>query len=109
MDTRAKIAAALPPSALVVSGPFDPLLRQHAEALAALRAGASAPALAVVITDPPRPLLPAHARAALVAALACVDAVFLAGANAPAATVHLDEEHLRLRYAFLQHVRARQS
>lgn len=112
MDTRAKIAAAgaapaPPPSARVVSGHFDPLLREHAEALAALRAGA--PALAVVITEPEEPLLPARARAELVAALACVDFVILDGPHAPAASACLKEEHDRLRAAFLQHVRARQS
>lgn len=111
MDTRVKIAApgaapALPPGTRVVSGTFDPLLRQHADALAALRAGASA--LAVVVTEPAEPLLPARARAELVAALHCVDAVFLAAPGAPPADVRLEEAHELLRASFLRHVRSRQ-
>lgn len=111
MDTRAKIAApgaapVLAPETCVVSGSFDPLLRQHADELARLRTGHAA--LAVVITEPAEPLLPARARAELVAALECVDAVFLAGAGAPPAGIHLEEEHEHLRTAFLRHVRERQ-
>lgn len=112
MDTRAKIAApgqppALRPGTRVVSGFFDPLLREHADQLAALRAGCAA--LAVVVAEPTEPLLPARARAELVAALATVDAVFLADAGAPPADLHLEEAHERLRTAFLRHVRERQS
>jgi hypothetical protein len=112
MDTRAKIAAAgaapaLPPGTRVVSGYFDPLLRAHADQLAALRQGH--PALAVVITDPLQPLLPARARAELVAALECVDAVFLAGGDAPTPHLRLEAHHDRLRDEFLRRVRARQS
>lgn len=112
MDTRAKIAAAgsapaLPPGTRVVSGSFDPLLRAHADELASLREGF--PALAVVVTEPAQPLLPARARAELVAALQCVDAVFLAGAEAPAPQLRLEAGHERLRAEFLRHVRARQS
>ncbi len=112
MDTRVKIAvpgaaAALAPGTRVVSGSFDPLLRQHADELAELRQGCSA--LAVVVTEPAEPLLPARARAELVAALRCVDAVFLDSEGAPPADVRLEEGHERLRAGFLRHVRARQS
>ncbi len=111
MDSRDKIqtpaaATPLPPGALVVSGSFDPLLAAHAAALQRLRQ--DAPALAVVLDEPPQPILPARARAELVAALACVDRVYLAGAGAPVASISLDEEHLRLRGEFVEHLRSRQ-
>jgi bifunctional ADP-heptose synthase (sugar kinase/adenylyltransferase) len=64
-----------------VTGFFDPLLAAHARRLEeiARRGGA----LLVAIQDPPRPLLVAQARAELVAALAVVDYVILAGTPAP--------------------------
>ena len=112
MDTRAKIVApgaaqALQPGTRVVSGSFDPLLREHADSLSELRQGCAR--LAVVVTEPPQPLLPARARAELVAALACVDTVFLAGEGTPPADLRLEDAHDRLRAAFLRHVRTRQS
>ncbi|MBI4891453.1 MAG: hypothetical protein HY821_12575 [Acidobacteria bacterium] len=111
MDTRTKIqppgaASALPPGALVVSGSFDPLLAAHAEELVRLSQGACA--LAVVIEEPPQPILPARARAELVAALACVTQVYLAGDGAPAPAVSLGQEHLRRRGEFVEHLRSRQ-
>jgi len=63
----------------VVTGHFDPLLAAHARRLAALKQPGET--LVVVITEPDRPLLPAPARAELVAALAVVDCVMLAGAD----------------------------
>ncbi len=109
MDTREKIReqSALNPGAVVVSGQFDPLLAAHADWLKHARCGAHG--LSVVITDPADPLLPAQARAALVAALAVVDEVILAGPTAPAATLHLEERESSLRDAFLARVRERQS
>lgn len=111
MDTRAKIAAPgaparLKPGTRVVSGSFDPLLRKHADDLAEIRR--SAAGLAVVVTEPAEALLPARARAELVAALECVDAVFLAGPDAPAPELSLEEEHSRMREEFLRRVRERQ-
>ena len=109
MDTREKIReqSALKPGAIVVSGQFDPLLAAHAEWLHQARGGADG--LSVVITEPSDPLLPAKARAALVAALAVVDEVIVAGPAAPAATLHLEERESTLRSAFLARVRERQS
>lgn len=109
MDTRTKIKEhnQLKPGTLVVSGHFDPLLAAHAEWLQQARGGAQA--LAVVVTEPPDPLLPAHARAALVAALASVDEVFVAGPSSPTATLRLEDREAALRSNFLVRVRERQS
>jgi hypothetical protein len=111
MDTRSKIAgpgtvAAVKPGLRVVSGYFDPLLRAHVDELEQLSAGGG---LAVVIVEPEEPLLPARARAELVAALGCVEAVYLDGAGAPEADARLEEGHDRVRADFIRHVRERQS
>ena len=84
MDTREKIltpdaAASLRVPVLVI-GYFDPVTAGHAERLAALGSG-----LTVAILDPPDPLLPARARAELVAALRCVDHVFV---GVPRGVIH---------------------
>jgi bifunctional ADP-heptose synthase (sugar kinase/adenylyltransferase) len=109
MDTRGKImeCSGLQPGTVVVSGNFDPLLAAHVEWLLLARAGA--PALAVVVTDPVDPLLPAQARATLVAALAVVDQVFLAGASAPVPALRLEEREAALRTGFLARVRGPQN
>jgi hypothetical protein len=111
MDTRSKIAgpgtaAAVKPGLRVVSGFFDPLLRAHVEELERLSGGGG---LAVVIVEPEEPLLPARARAELVAALRCVEAVYLDGVGAPEADARLDAGHARIRAEFIRHVRERQS
>jgi len=59
----------------------------------------------VIVREPEEAILPWAARAALVAALGCVDVVARAGA----AEVRLEEQDLELRARFVEHVRARQS
>lgn len=99
MDTRRKIVREAgrwqpPEDAVLVSGPFDPLLPSHARQLAQLKGQAGA--LVVYVTDPPQPILPLQARAELVAALRCVDAVVVAG-EPPAGVTDLTSDHLRWR------------
>lgn len=99
MDTRRKIVSDArgwqpPEGAVLVAGPFDPLLAAHARQLELLKGGA--PALVAYVTDLPEPLLPAQARAELVAALRCVDAVVV-GAAPPEGAIDLTADHLRWR------------
>lgn len=107
MDTRRKIVTdatswRAPEGAIIVKGPFDPLLAQHAAQLERLRQGA--PALIVCITDPQDPILPAQARAELVAALRCVDAVLLPNVACPPHATDLTRDHMAWRQAFLTRV-----
>lgn len=120
LDTRGKIlagaacverlaacAAAGTPVTLV-SGVFDPVLAAHTARLRSARPRSGL--LAVVILDPPDPILPARARAELVAALACVDLVFLPeGVELPAPALDLSGQDLSTRQEFIEHVRRRQS
>lgn len=87
MDTRTKIVSVESLEELrrrakrlkIVTGYFDPLLAAHVRRLGELRRPGET--LVVIISEPDRPLLPAAARAELVAALAVVDCVLLAGAD----------------------------
>jgi bifunctional ADP-heptose synthase (sugar kinase/adenylyltransferase) len=80
LDTRTKIISLAEARAIAenrpsrwTSGFFDPLLAEHHRRLSAL---AEAGRLLIVqVTNPAEPLLEPHARAALVAALRCVDYV----------------------------------
>ena len=106
MDTRTKIVSreqlenlARGRELVHVSGHFDPLLAEHVRRI---RKSVSPGRLLVVeITEPQAPLLPQRARAELVAALADVDFVILAGA-APARAPDADVtdwliDHVRRR------------
>lgn len=109
MDTRRKIvrdaAAWCPPEgAVLVAGPFDPLLAVHARQLEQLKG--AAPLLAVLLTEPPEPVLPAAARAELVAALRCVDIVVLPGGAPPAGAIDVTADHLRWRGELLSRIAA---
>jgi len=89
MDTRRKIVSTEEAVAVIerlrkggktvriASGYFDPLLAEHARRLGDARAGCDV--LVVLVATPPEPVLPETARAELVAALAAVDYVLLAG------------------------------
>ncbi len=112
MDTRTKIGklSAWNPATLkpLVSGYFDPLLELHVERLEAL-SGELGP-LTVLVLDPPDPILPASSRAAVVAGLACVEAVLVGDGSAlPGARLELEEEETVLRAGFLQHVLDRET
>jgi bifunctional ADP-heptose synthase (sugar kinase/adenylyltransferase) len=64
----------------LVSGYFDPLLAAHARRLAEIADPGGV--LFAVVGEPERPILAARARAELVAALAVIDYVIIAGAAA---------------------------
>jgi glycerol-3-phosphate cytidylyltransferase-like family protein len=124
MDTRSKIltperALALPRGALaVVTGTFNPLLAEHARALAAVRNRTpERPLLAVILPAEPA-LLPAEARAALVAATRMVDYVLIANREqtdqlietlAPAETVRLEADDAVRTRRLIEHVQRRQT
>ena len=100
LDTRWKICAAKDlgqVAGTLVVGYFDPLQAAHVRRLEEIRRGSDL--LTIVVADPPLPLLPLHARAELVAALACVGRVILAGSK-------LDETLARLQPAALIDERA---
>lgn len=107
MDTRIKIGklSAWNPSTLkpLVSGYFDPLLELHVERLEALSAELGP--LTVLVLDPPDAILPASSRGAVVAGLACVEAVLFGdGSPLPDGRLKFEEEDAILRAGFLQHV-----
>ncbi len=124
MDTRSKLLTAdqalhlvrrlgregQPPK--LVAGCFDPLLAAHARRLAGVRKGAAI--LIVIVTDPPQPVLPARARAELVAALAVVDHVVVAGEQPleaffdGAEVLRSEAEDLEIAGKLIQHVHQRQ-
>ncbi len=124
MDTRSKIltaeaARALPRGALaVVTGTFNPLLAEHARALAAVRNRTpQRPILAIILPAEPA-LLPAEARAALAAATRMVDYVLIAGRDeteklidtlAPAETVRLEADDPVRTRRLIEHVHRRQT
>ena len=112
MDTRSKIAklAAWNPSTLkpIVSGYFDPLLELHVERMEVLSAEMGP--LTVLVLDPADAILPAASRAAVVAGLACVEAVLLSdGSPLPDARLRLEDEDAVLRAGFLQYVLDRET
>lgn len=88
--------------AIVVSGYFDPLTREHAERLAGLKQ--SGQPLVVVIATPENAILPNAARAQLVAGLACVDFV----TEGIAAETQLETEDTARLHQLIQHVARRQ-
>ncbi len=124
MDTREKILTAEEAIAVarrlggelrIVSGWFDPLLAAHARRLMDLKQGHAR--LMVVLTNPPQPILPARARAELVAALAAVDYVVVAGGPSPegllarmgcAGAVRAEPDDGRIAREFIRHVHTRQ-
>jgi hypothetical protein len=124
MDTRSKIlnpaaARALPRGTLaVVTGSYNPLLAEHARALAAVRRRApERPVLAVILPAEPA-LLPGEARAALVAAIRMVDYVLVADREeteklidilAPAETVRLEADDAVRTARLIEHVHRRQT
>jgi len=112
VDTRSKIVklSAWHPSTLkpLVSGYFDPLLALQVERLEVLSTELGP--LTVLVLDPPDAILSTSARAAVVAALACVETVLLAdGSPLPDARLRLEEEGAVLRAGFLQYVLDRES
>ncbi|MEI9812054.1 MAG: hypothetical protein WDO18_04995 [Acidobacteriota bacterium] len=114
MDTRTKIvsnadARAAATASLIVSGYFDPMTKEHAERLQALKQQGRA--LMVLIATPANPILPARARAELIAGLACVDQVTeIGGAYPDGLTPHvqLETEDAERLAQLIEHVRARQ-
>lgn len=122
MDTRTKILTVESLDELrrratrlkVVTGYFDPLLAAHARRLGELRRLGET--LVVIICEPDRPLLPAAARAELVAALAVVDCVLLAGADLEQLLARLKPDELvreeaadeARRQELIRHVHERQ-
>jgi bifunctional ADP-heptose synthase (sugar kinase/adenylyltransferase) len=109
VDTRSKILsidqARQIQGAVIVSGYFDPMTREHAERLAQLKQPGRP--LLVLIATPPRPILPAEARAILVAGLRTVDYVALTDPTLEP-HVRLESEDAARLAALIQHVRARQ-
>jgi bifunctional ADP-heptose synthase (sugar kinase/adenylyltransferase) len=98
----------------VVTGCFDPVLADHARRVGTLRDDSTA--LIAVVVDPPRPVLPARARAELVAALAAVDLVVIAGDTpvddllarlGAAEIVRSEDADRRLTEGLIHHVRRR--
>ena len=125
MDTRSKIVdwpaaaerlkRAAAAGGKVVVGYFDPLLAAHARRL---REAAGNGKVSVVVTSPPRPILDAKARAALVAALECVEMVTTLPADRlqelfaivpEQAVASLQAGDARLAEEFVRHVRRRQA
>lgn len=96
----------------LVTGYFDPVLASHARVLEGAAGDGSS--VFVAVGDPPDPLLPARARAELVAALACVAAVTVAGREAaaaairPARLVHQEADDSRRTRELIEHVQSRQ-
>lgn len=122
LDTDQALAAALAAKAdgkrLVISvGEYDPVLAQHAERLAARKAGREDTAWHVVAVLPGNnPLLPLRARCELVAALDAVDAAVpfeqhpsVLSMVAGKAELHDDQKaDAEARAALITHVRAKQ-
>ncbi len=114
MDTRTKIvsngeAREFAARAVIVSGYFDPVTKEHAERLQGLRQPGMK--LMVLIATPANPILPSAARAALIAGLACVDHVTEIGAVYPEGLtphVQLETEDVERLTQLIEHVRMRQ-
>lgn len=127
MDTRAKIlnpARAVEVArelrhngapAKLVTGYFDVLLPEHAERLDEIAADGGH-RLMVAVLDPPNAILAPQARAELVAALAVVDYVVLAGSVTPrdlleefntSDIVHEEEADRRRTRGLIEHVQRR--
>ena len=82
-------------------GHFDPLTVDHSQRLEEIAKHVGP--LRVAIYEPMHPLLPADARAALVAALRCVECVTLATEEIPDA-LDLRVEDLERRQSLMAHV-----
>jgi bifunctional ADP-heptose synthase (sugar kinase/adenylyltransferase) len=114
VDTRTKIvsnaeAREFAARSVIVSGYFDPMTKEHAERLQALRQPGRE--LMVLISTPANPILPAAARAQLIAGLACVDHVTEIGAVYPEGLtpqVQLETEDAERLTRLIEHVRMRQ-
>jgi bifunctional ADP-heptose synthase (sugar kinase/adenylyltransferase) len=114
VDTRTKIvsnaeAREFASRSMIVSGYFDPMTKEHAERLQALKKPGME--LMVLIATPANPILPPAARAALIAGLACVDHVTEIGAVYPdGLTPHLqlETEDAERLAQLIEHVRMRQ-
>lgn len=91
-----------------VSGYFDPLLAAHVERLESLYREMGP--LTVILNEPADVIVPLEARAAVVAALECVETVVLPdGTPMPEACMCFEEEETALRASFFQLVLDRES
>ena len=92
----------------VISGYFDPLLAAHVERLESLHREMGP--LTVILNQPKDVIVPLESRAAVVAALECVEAVVLPdGSPLPEARLGFEEEETALRASFFQLVLDRES
>jgi bifunctional ADP-heptose synthase (sugar kinase/adenylyltransferase) len=114
VDTRTKIipqdaARDVAARSVIVSGYFDPMTKEHAERLQALKKPGME--LMVLIATPANPILPSAARAALIAGLACVDHVTEIGSVYPdglTPSVQLETEDAERLAQLIEHVKMRQ-
>lgn len=117
MDTRSKIVSdpLLARGATAVTGYFDVLRPWHMAELNAAKTAAGK--LAAIVLPLENALLSQPARAELAASLRVIDYVIIADDGnletllarlAPAATIRLEADDLRLRGQLIQHVKQRQ-